>query len=42
LRIDFPRYPPAGEGFLLVGEALGLVNPVTGEGTEYSDPQGKI
>jgi geranylgeranyl reductase family protein len=32
IRIDFPRCRPIGDGYMLVGEALGLVNPVTGEG----------
>jgi len=36
LRTDFPRCRPAGPGFLLVGEALGLVNPVTGEGIDLA------
>jgi len=36
LRIDFPRYRPIGAGFLLAGEALGLVNPVTGEGIDLA------
>ncbi len=36
LRIDYPSCPPAGPGFLVVGEALGLVNPVTGEGIDLA------
>lgn len=36
LRIDFPRYRGAGAGYLLVGEAAGLVNPVTGEGIDLA------
>lgn len=36
LRIDFPSMRPGGDGFLLVGEALGLVNPVTGEGIDLA------
>ncbi len=36
IRIDFPRGPAIGNGFLLVGEALGLVNPVTGEGIDLA------
>lgn len=36
LRIDFPRCRPVGQGFMLVGEALGLVNPVTGEGIDLA------
>jgi len=36
LRTDFPRYRAIGDGFLIVGEALGLVNPVTGEGIDLA------
>lgn len=36
LRVDFPRCPSLGDGFMLVGEALGLVNPVTGEGIDLA------
>ncbi len=36
LRIDFPNLRPGGHGFLLVGESLGLVNPVTGEGIDLA------
>lgn len=36
LRIDFPGVRPCGDGFLLVGESLGLVNPVTGEGIDLA------
>ncbi len=36
LRIDFPNLQPGGNGFALIGEALGLVNPVTGEGIDLA------
>jgi geranylgeranyl reductase family protein len=36
LRVDFPAGPVYGEGVLLVGEAAGLVNPLTGEGIDYA------
>ena len=36
LRVDFPGAPASGEGVLLVGEAAGLVNPLTGEGIDYA------
>ncbi|HLW61046.1 MAG TPA: NAD(P)/FAD-dependent oxidoreductase [bacterium] len=36
LRVDFPRSPVFGDGVLLVGEAAGLVNPLTGEGIDYA------
>jgi menaquinone-9 beta-reductase len=36
LRVDFPGAPVSGEGVLLVGEAAGLVNPLTGEGIDYA------
>jgi menaquinone-9 beta-reductase len=36
LRTDFPTYRAGGDGFLLVGESLGLVNPVTGEGIDLA------
>ena len=35
LRIDFPTARVAFPGLLLVGEACGLVNPLTGEGIDY-------
>jgi geranylgeranyl reductase family protein len=34
LRIDFPIQRTAGENWIIVGEAAGLVNPVTGEGID--------
>jgi flavin-dependent dehydrogenase len=36
IRIDFPSCPAVGDGYLVVGEALGLVNPVTGEGIDLA------
>jgi geranylgeranyl reductase family protein len=42
LRIDFPSCRPAGPGFLLAGEAAGLVNPVTGEGIDLALESGEL
>lgn len=36
LRFDFPTARTAFPGLLLVGEACGLVNPLTGEGIDYA------
>ncbi|HEX8967546.1 MAG TPA: geranylgeranyl reductase family protein [Chloroflexota bacterium] len=36
IRVDFLSAPTAGERTLLVGEAAGLVNPLTGEGIDYA------
>ena len=36
IRIDFARAPTYAERVLLIGEAAGLVNPVTGEGIDYA------
>lgn len=36
LRFDFPTAQVAFPGLLLVGEAAGLVNPLTGEGIDYA------
>ena len=36
IRTDFPSCAPAGPGFLVAGEALGLVHPVTGEGIDLA------
>ncbi|MGC8780039.1 MAG: hypothetical protein ACP5UQ_04150, partial [Anaerolineae bacterium] len=33
---DFPRCRTVGDGFLVIGEAAGLVNPVTGEGIDLA------
>ena len=42
LRLDFARSPTFAERILLVGEAAGLVNPVTGEGIDYALESGKM
>ncbi|MDQ6660226.1 MAG: geranylgeranyl reductase family protein [Chloroflexota bacterium] len=42
LRVDFARSPTFGKRTMLVGEAAGLVNPVTGEGIDYALESGKI
>ncbi len=36
LRVDFPAFPSSSGRVLLVGEAAGLVNPLTGEGIDYA------
>lgn len=36
IRTDFATAPTYGERVLLVGEAAGLVNPLTGEGIDYA------
>ncbi len=36
LRSDFPQAPLGGPGWLVLGEAAGLVNPVTGEGIDLA------
>ncbi len=36
IRTDFPRQPLLGPGWLVVGEAAGLVNPATGEGIDLA------
>ncbi len=42
LRIDFARAPTHGEGVLLVGEAAGLVNPISGDGIDLAAETGRI
>ncbi|MCA9983197.1 MAG: hypothetical protein KDE59_02840, partial [Anaerolineales bacterium] len=42
LRTDFATAPVTGPHLLLVGEAAGLVNPVTGEGVDYALESGKL
>lgn len=42
LRVDFATAPTFGERALLVGEAAGLVNPLSGEGVDYALESGKI
>lgn len=36
IRTDFPSHPVCGPGWMVVGEAAGLVNPVTGEGIDLA------
>lgn len=36
IRIDFPTAPTYSDRILLVGEAIGLVNPLTGEGIDFA------
>jgi flavin-dependent dehydrogenase len=36
LRVDFTTAPTFGKRILLVGEAAGLVNPVSGDGIDYA------
>ncbi len=36
LRVDFTTAPTLSERVLLVGEAAGLVNPLSGEGVDYA------
>ncbi|MBN1121964.1 MAG: geranylgeranyl reductase family protein [Anaerolineae bacterium] len=42
LRIDFPAMRVAGANWMIVGEAAGLVNPVTGEGIDLALESGLI
>lgn len=42
LRDDFLASPTYGERVLIVGEAAGLVNPLTGEGIDYALESGRI
>ncbi len=42
IRVDFLRAPTFGENTLLVGEAAGLVNPLTGEGIDYALESGAL
>ena len=36
LRTDYPSHPTFGDGFIMLGESIGLVNPVTGEGIDLA------
>ncbi len=36
IRTDYPSHPVCGPGWLMVGEAAGLVNPATGEGIDLA------
>jgi menaquinone-9 beta-reductase len=42
LRVDFATAPTYGNRVLLVGEAAGLVNPLTGEGIDYALESGQV
>ena len=42
LRVDFPESVPLIDGAIAVGEAIGLVNPFTGEGIDYALESGQI
>jgi flavin-dependent dehydrogenase len=42
IRVDFLRAPLHAPRTLLVGEAAGLVNPLTGEGIDYALESGQI
>ena len=42
IRVDFLTAPTFAERTLLVGEAAGLVNPLTGEGIDYALESGKM
>jgi geranylgeranyl reductase family protein len=42
LRVDFPSERVAGENWIIVGEATGLVNPITGEGIDLAMESGLL
>lgn len=42
LRIDFPSHDIVGDGWMIIGEATGLVHPVTGEGIDLAMESGEI
>ena len=42
LRVDFTTAPTFGKRILLVGEAAGLVNPVSGDGIDYALESGMM
>lgn len=42
LRIDFPSQRVAGDNWVVVGEAAGLVNPLTGEGIDLAISSGLL
>jgi geranylgeranyl reductase family protein len=42
IRVDFAMAPTYSERIALVGEAAGLVNPLTGEGIDYALESGKL
>lgn len=42
IRTDFPSHRLAGDNYLIIGEAAGLVNPATGEGIDLAIESGLI
>jgi geranylgeranyl reductase family protein len=42
IRMDFPHAPTYGERLLLVGEAAGLVNPLSGDGIDFALESGRL
>jgi len=42
IRVDFPLHRVAGDNWIVIGEAAGLVNPVTGEGIDLAMVSGMI
>ncbi|MCD6289814.1 MAG: geranylgeranyl reductase family protein [Anaerolineae bacterium] len=42
LRTDFPSHPVVQENVMVIGEACGLVNPVTGEGIDLAIESGLL
>jgi flavin-dependent dehydrogenase len=42
LRVDFASAPTFGDRILLVGEAAGLVSPLTGEGIDFALESGQL
>jgi geranylgeranyl reductase family protein len=42
IRMDFATAPTFGKRTLLIGEAAGLVNPLTGEGIDYALESGRL
>jgi geranylgeranyl reductase family protein len=42
IRVDFPSHRIAGENWVMIGEAAGLVNPFTGEGIDLALQSGVI
>ena len=42
IRMDFPRHSAVSDRVLLVGEAAGLVNPLTGDGIDFALESGRL
>ena len=42
IRVDFAHSPTYGERTMIIGEAAGLENPITGEGIDYGMESGKL